>query len=90
MFVSRLKIRNQLSLVFIARQLSHRDSEYKYESALKLLGVEVGCGEVDVRRAYLDIARIYHPDSSSGCADAQKFSEVFVWSPNVCCFTKHA
>jgi len=64
------------NLVSITRQLSHKSSEY--ESALKLLGVQVGSGEVEIRRAYLDKARMYHPDSTSGSADAQKFSEVFV------------
>jgi len=76
----RIGVGNPLSLVFITRQLSHRGRKFNYESALELLGVKAGSGEVDIRRAYLDKARIYHPDSPSGCADVQMFSEVFVYS----------
>lgn len=47
-----------------------------YESALKLLEITAECEETMIRRAYLDKAKVYHPDSLSDSADPKQFAKV--------------
>lgn len=49
----------------------------KLKMSFQLLGlVQDECSEGDVRRAYIKLAKIFHPDSSSSQANSDKFSEV--------------
>ena len=56
------------------RLISHHSGDYK--SALKLLEITEKCRESQIRKAYLDKAKVYHPDSLSDAADAKQFAKV--------------
>ena len=49
---------------------------HDYKSALKLLEITEECEESQIRKAYLDKAKVYHPDSLSDAADAKQFAKV--------------
>ena len=51
-----------------------------YELALKLLEITKECEEPEIRKAYLDKARIYHPDSLQDSADPKQFAKVTISS----------
>ncbi|XP_076461901.1 dnaJ homolog subfamily C member 28-like [Babylonia areolata] len=46
------------------------------EDCFCLLGVEPDCSDQELKKAYLQKAKTYHPDSSSPSADPYKFSQV--------------
>ena len=56
------------------RLISYHNGDYK--SALKLLEITAECEEAEIRKAYLDKAKVYHPDSLSDCADPKQFAKV--------------
>lgn len=60
------------------RLISYRSDEYEsaLNSALKLLEITVESEEAEIRKAYLDKAKIYHPDSLSDSADPKQFAKV--------------
>ena len=58
------------------RPISYRRGDHK--SALKLLEITEECEEAEIRKAYLDKARIYHPDSLSDSADPKQFAKVTI------------
>ena len=53
---------------------SYHNGDYK--SALKLLEITAECEEAEIRKAYLDKAKVYHPDSLSDSADPKQFAKV--------------
>lgn len=58
------------------RLISYRRGDY--ESALKLLEITEECEESEIRKAYLDKARVYHPDSLQDSADPKQFAKVTI------------
>ena len=44
--------------------------------AEEVLGVDVGANDAEIRRAFLSLARIYHPDKSSDPEAADKFRQL--------------
>lgn len=45
--------------------------------SFQLLGLEQDkCGQEEIKKAYIRLVKKYHPDSSSGKANAERFSEV--------------
>jgi curved DNA-binding protein len=48
----------------------------KYKDYYKILGVERGAGEDDIKKAYRKLARKYHPDVSKETNAKEKFQEV--------------
>jgi len=58
------------------RLISHYSGDYT--SALKLLEITEECEEGEIRKAYLDKAKVYHPDSLLDSADPEKFAKVSV------------
>ncbi len=56
----------------------------RLKRSFQLLGLEQDeCAEEEIRKAYIRLVKKYHPDSSSGEADADHFSEVRVIIMNV-------
>ena len=53
--------------------LSYHNGDYK--SALKLLEITAECEEAEIRKAYLDKAKVCHPDLSDS-ADPKQFAKV--------------
>ena len=58
------------------RLMSYHNGDYK--SALKLLDITAECEEAEIRKAYLDKAIVYHPDSLSDSADPKQFTKVIL------------
>jgi curved DNA-binding protein len=48
----------------------------KYKDYYKILGVERGAGDEDIKKAYRRLARKYHPDVSKEANAKEKFQEV--------------
>jgi curved DNA-binding protein len=48
----------------------------KYKDYYKILGVERGAGDEDIKKAYRKLARKYHPDVSKEANAKEKFQEV--------------
>lgn len=61
-------------LISLSYHNGDRDGDYK--SALKLLEITAECEEAEIRKAYLDKAKVYHPDSLSDSADPKQFAKV--------------
>lgn len=59
-----------------SRFLCSHSFNMKVKDCYLLLGVDWGATVVDVREAYLRLAKLYHPDCGRSTADAAKFSEI--------------
>ena len=52
----------------------------KLEHSFQLLGVNKrDCTVEQIRKAYIDLVKIYHPDSRTPHASAEKFTEVYIY-----------
>ncbi|KAM7032203.1 dnaJ homolog subfamily C member 28 isoform 1-T3 [Passerculus sandwichensis] len=61
---------------FLCRMLSGYKPENDVKDSYKVLELEEGCSLDDVRNSYHNLAKKYHPDSSSGMADSRAFIRV--------------
>ncbi|NXT98710.1 DJC28 protein, partial [Buphagus erythrorhynchus] len=58
------------------RMLSGYKPKNDVKDSYKILELEEGCSPDDVRNSYHNLAKKYHPDSSSGMADSKAFIKV--------------
>ncbi|NXO44954.1 DJC28 protein, partial [Locustella ochotensis] len=58
------------------RMLSGYKPKSNVQDSYKILDLEEGCSLDDVRNSYHNLAKKYHPDSSSGTADSKAFIRV--------------
>lgn len=61
---------------FLCRMLSGYKPKNDVKDSYKILELEEGCSPDDVRNSYRNLAKKYHPDSSSGMADSKAFIKV--------------
>ena len=61
---------------YAARLLCTKASNLKVKDCYLLLGVDWSASVVDVREAYLKLAKLYHPDCGRSTADAAKFAQI--------------
>ncbi|KAI1241425.1 hypothetical protein IHE44_0004898 [Lamprotornis superbus] len=61
---------------FLCRMLSGYKPKNDVKDSYKILELEEGCSPDDVRSSYRNLAKKYHPDSSSGMADSKAFIKV--------------
>ncbi|XP_059696186.1 dnaJ homolog subfamily C member 28 [Haemorhous mexicanus] len=61
---------------FLCRMLSGYKPKNDIKDSYKVLELEEGCSLDDVRNSYHNLAKKYHPDSSSGMADSRAFIRV--------------
>ncbi|XP_041258088.1 dnaJ homolog subfamily C member 28 [Onychostruthus taczanowskii] len=61
---------------FLCRMLSGYKPKNDVKDSYKILELEEGCSLDDVRNSYHNLAKKYHPDSSSGMADSRAFIRV--------------
>lgn len=61
---------------FLCRMLSGYKPKNDVKGSYKILELEEGCSPDDVRSSYHNLAKKYHPDSSSGMADSKAFIKV--------------
>ncbi|XP_014745873.1 PREDICTED: dnaJ homolog subfamily C member 28 [Sturnus vulgaris] len=61
---------------FLCRMLSGYKPKNDVKGSYKILELEEGCSPDDVRSSYHNLAKKYHPDSSSGTADSKAFIKV--------------
>ncbi|NWX33701.1 DJC28 protein, partial [Notiomystis cincta] len=61
---------------FLCRMLSDYKPKNDIRDSYKILELEEGCSLDDVRNSYHNLAKKYHPDSSSGLADSKAFIRV--------------
>ncbi|KAK7110342.1 dnaJ homolog subfamily C member 28-like [Littorina saxatilis] len=74
----------QSAVLFVPSQQFHAGRrlsvEYKIKAGLEdcysLLGVERDCGDQELKNAYLEKAKAFHPDSALPTSDPYKFSQV--------------
>ena len=87
-------IRPSLSVRYLSRTCIAGSSDYrrgaghsklkdsptaKLERSFQLLGVNKhDCTVERIRKAYIDLVKIYHPDSRTPHASAEKFTEVYI------------
>ncbi|XP_015760021.1 PREDICTED: dnaJ homolog subfamily C member 28-like [Acropora digitifera] len=62
--------------VLLSRLLCSHSFNMNVKDCYLLLGVDWSATVVDVREAYLRLAKLYHPDCGRSTADAAKFSEI--------------
>ncbi|KFP87319.1 DnaJ subfamily C member 28, partial [Acanthisitta chloris] len=58
------------------RMLSGYQPNSRVKNSYRILGLEEGCSLDDVRRSYRNLAKKYHPDSSSDMANSDTFIKV--------------
>lgn len=58
------------------RMLCTWERSIKVKDCYLLLGVDWSATVIDVREAYLKLAKLYHPDCGRNTADAAKFSKI--------------
>lgn len=61
---------------FLCRMLSGYKPKNDVKDSYRILELEEGCSPDDVRNSYRNLAKKYHPDSSSGMADSKAFIKV--------------
>lgn len=61
---------------FLCRMFSSYKPKNDISDSYKILELEEGCSLDDVRNSYRNLAKKYHPDSSSGMADSKAFIRV--------------
>lgn len=50
--------------------------ETSYKDCYRTLGVQEGCTQVELKEAFLSLAKLHHPDSHSPSSDPAKFREI--------------
>lgn len=69
-------LRGYTRLKHTARLLCTQASKVKVKECYLLLGLDWSATVVDVREAYLRLAKLYHPDCGRSTADATRFSRI--------------
>ena len=57
------------------RSLSSDCNVSRYQESLKHLQISEECSLEEARASYIKLAKLFHPDSRSSCADPKRFSE---------------